>query len=180
MLAFVSLRSLNSNSMERIWLFHLNVFLTWNLLSRGLSAFHHQARNHTWLSLKRCGFFLRLFSDVNISRSSYRMKMLKVCKVFKNFWSFRKFWKITKIYVFFRLFSVINISGSAYRMKMLKVCKVFKNFWSFRKFWKKGLLAPRTPPNPQMKFLKKWKFSIFSKIWIVGLGGVLGSKSAFS
>ena len=48
---------------------------------------------YIWLWLKRWGFFWRLFLAINISKSPFRMKMLKVCKVFKNFWSFRKFWK---------------------------------------------------------------------------------------
>ena len=73
-----------------------------------------------------------------------------------------------------------NIFTSTYRMKKLKVWKVFKIFQTFRKFWKKGLLAPRTHPNPQMKFLeKKWKFSIFFKNLICGFGCVLGAKSPF-
>ena len=67
-----------------------------------------------------------------------------------------------------------NISVSTCRMKTVKVWKEFKNFQTFRKFWKKGLLAPPTPPNPQMKFSENLKFS---KISFVGLG-VLGVPKA--
>ena len=83
----------------------------------------------------------------------------------KDFW--RKFASIPG---HFEQSSSPNILASTCRMKILKVWKGFKIFQTFRKFSRKGLLAPRTHPNPQMKFLEKeWKFSIFSKIWFVGL-----------
>ena len=70
--------------------------------------------------------------------------------------------------------STRNIFSSTFRMKTTKVWKVFKIFQTFRKIWKKGLGAPPTHPNPQLKFLKNFNFSKFS---LVGLG-VLGVPQA--
>ena len=72
-----------------------------------------------------------------------------------------------------------NILVTSFRTKTPKVWKVFKIFQTFRNFSKKGLLAPRTHPNPQMKFLKKVEIFENFKNFICRFGCVLGAKSPF-
>ena len=65
-------------------------------------------------------------------------------------------------------------------MQILKVWKVFKTFQTFRKFSKKGLLAPRTHTNPQLKFLKKIEnFNFFFKNFVCGCWVRCGCQKPF-